>query len=123
MIGVTGIAAAMVLKQWKGDFLPLLRIGLALLFAFAAISETAPLVAYVKQLMQNESISPYTEIILKSLGIAILSGTCASVCRESGENGIAEGVELIGKAEILLLSTPLIHEILTAATTLLSFGE
>ena len=123
MLAVTGISAAMVLKQWKNDFLPLLRIALALLFALAAVSQAAPLVEAVKALMENESLASYTEILLKSLGIAILTGTCATVCRESGEAGIAEGVELVGKSEILLLSLPLLREILTAATALLSFGD
>lgn len=123
MLAVTGLAAAMVIKQWKGDLLPLLRLGLALLFAIAAVSEAEPLVAYLKVQLRVGELSGYAEILIKSLGIAVLSSCCASVCRECGENGIAEGVELVGKTEILLLSLPLLHEILSAAASLLSLGE
>ena len=122
MLAMTGLTAAMVLKQWKNDFLPLLRIGIALLFAAAAISLATPAVVYLKALAENSAIAAHAEILLKSLGIAVLTGTCAAVCRESGESGIAEGVELVGKAELLLLSLPLIEELLTAAGDLLSMG-
>ena len=122
MLATAGLSAAMVIKQWKNDFLPLLRIGLSLLFAAAAVTQAAPAVAYIKALAEHSAIAPYTEILFKSLGIAVLTGTCAAVCRESGESGIAEGVELIGKAELLLLSLPLIEELLTAAASLLSMG-
>ena len=123
MLAVTGLSAAMIVKQWKNDFLPLLRLGLALLFDFAAVSQAAPLVEYLKQLMGESGLLTYTEVILKSLGISVLTGCCAEICRESGENGIAGGVELVGKTEILLLCLPLINEILTVAASLLSFGD
>ena len=46
----------------------------------------------------------------------------ADICRESGESAAASGVETVGKLEILLLSLPLIDEILRVAERLLSMG-
>ena len=123
MLAVVGIATTMVIKQWKNDFLPLLRIALALIFAFGALSEAEPLLHFLRELSANTALASYASPLLKSLGIAVLSGTCASICRESGESAIAEGVELVGKTEILLLSLPLLREILSAATSFLALGE
>ena len=122
MIAVTGLSALMVLKQWKNDFLPLLRLGLTLLFAFAAVSTASPVVTAVRELMGESGAASYTTVILKALGIAVLTGCCAEICRECGENGIAGGVELVGKTEILLLCLPLLSEILTTAAALLDLG-
>lgn len=123
MLAITGISAALVIKQWKGELLPLLRLALVVLLTAAAIGEAAPLISYMKELMGESSLLAYAEILFKALAVALLTGTCSSICRECGENGIAEGVELVGKVEILLLALPLVRELLTAAVELLSFGD
>ncbi|MBQ7347376.1 MAG: hypothetical protein IJW55_05415 [Clostridia bacterium] len=122
MLAVTGVAAAMIVKQWKSDFLPFLRLALVLLFAVAIVSAASPLVAYLKDLTGTEGITEYAGILMKALGIAVLTQCCAEICRECGETAAATGVELTGKVEILLLSLPLINEILAVAKDLLSLG-
>ena len=123
MLAITGVAAAMIVKQWKSDFLPLLRLALALLFAFAAVNTAAPLLNYLNTLMGQSGTQTYAVILVKALGVAVLTQCCGDICRECGENGIASGVELIGKLEILLLSIPLIHEILGLAQKLFLLGN
>ena len=68
-------------------------------------------------------LHPNAEFLLKALGIAVLTQCCAELCRESGESGVANGVELAGKVEILLLALPLIAEILSTARELLSLAS
>jgi stage III sporulation protein AD len=58
-------------------------------------------------------------ILLKALGVAFLTETAASVCRDSGEAGLATWVETAGKLEILLLSFPLIRTVLDTVAALL----
>ena len=122
MLAMTGLTAAMVLKQWKNDFLPLVRLALALLFAVAAIGAASPVVSYLSGLMGRDGIGVYTEILMKALGIAVLTQCCAELCRECGENGAATGVELTGKVQILLLCLPLVNEILSVAESLLTLS-
>lgn len=122
MLAVTGVTAAMIVKQWRADFLPLLRLALAVLLAVAAISNASPLIACLSELTGTEGISAHATTLLKALGIAILTQCCAELCRECGESGAATGVELTGKVEILLLSLPLVNEILESAKQLLSLG-
>lgn len=122
MLAVTGVAAAVIVKQWKSDFLPLLRLALVVLFGIAVISAASPLIVYLENMTGTDGIAPYAEILLKALGIAVLTQCCAEICRECGEGGAANGVEMTGKVEILLLCLPLINEILTAAQGLLALG-
>jgi stage III sporulation protein AD len=61
-------------------------------------------------------------LLLKALGVAFLTETAASVCRDSGETGLATWVETAGKLEILLLSFPLIRTVLDTVTELLGMA-
>ncbi len=64
------------------------------------------------------SLADYAAVMLKGLGVALITRICASVCRETGRTGIAEYVELAGRLEILLLCLPLMSRILSAAAEL-----
>ena len=72
--------------------------------------------------MKEIILVKYGEIILKGLGIVILTQICADICRDSGEGTLASNIETVGKLELLLLSIPLIEEILGTAKTLLEMG-
>ena len=123
MLAVTGTCAAVLLKCWKAELLPFLRLALSLLFAFAAIHAVSPLVESVTGLLKMEEVSTYATVLFKALGVAVLTETCASLCRECGENAAATGMELVGKVELLLLALPLIGEILSVAESLLALGQ
>ena len=56
--------------------------------------------------------------VLRSLGIAVVSGCGADVCRDLGQDSVASGIELAGKAEIMLVCLPLITELLSLARSL-----
>ena len=112
----------LVVRQWKADTVLLVRLAATLLFGYAALSAAAPLVNYLRTLMGMGAASAYTAILFKALGIATLTHLSASLCRECGESAAANGVELVGKIELLLLALPLIQEILTVAQELLSLG-
>ncbi len=64
------------------------------------------------------SLADYATIMLKGLGVAVITRICASVCRETSRGAIAEYVELAGRLEILLLCLPLMSRILGAAAEL-----
>ena len=81
----------------------------------------SPTVSYLTGLL-SEKQSHYATILLKALGIAFLTHCAADLCKESGEVGLATGVESVGKLEILLLCLPLMEELLAVAKGLLSIG-
>ncbi len=121
MLAVIGIAALAPLKQLKSDLSPFLRLGAILLLTLAAAEAAAPLLAQIRVLTDGGAAGPYAELLLKALGLAVLTQCCAEICRECGEGGIASGVELVGKTEILLLCLPLLGELLSTASAWLSW--
>ena len=121
MLAVPALFLLVIIKQWKSDFSPLLRVGFAVLFGSVAIAALSPVLQYLYSLLGSEQ-TVYTTVLFKALGIAILSHYAAELCRESGEGGLAGGVETVGKIEILLLCIPLMEELLSFARNLLDYG-
>ena len=122
LLAMTGTCAAVIVKQWKSDFVPLIRLGMTVLFAVSLLTAISPLISYIRELMTLGGIAAYAEPLLKALGIGILTQCCADICRDCGESSIGTGVETVGKAEILCLCLPLLREISEVAKSLLSLG-
>ena len=115
------LASTAVMKNWKADFLPLVRIGATLLFGTLLIASIEPLLSLISAL-DTGAASQYIKIILKGLGIVILTQICSDICRDSGEATLAGHIETVGKLELVVLCIPLIEEILTTAQRLLEMG-
>lgn len=122
MLAMTAVCAVMVIKQWRHDLLPLLRLAAAVLLAQAVLSASLPLIGWMRSLLGENGLSAYAEVLMKGLGISILTQSCANLCRECGEGGIAEGVEWMGRVEILLLALPLLERLLGLTRELLALG-
>ncbi len=121
-IGILGLVLTAVIKQWKSDWLPLVRLALVLTLGISAIELATPIVSYLSGLAQISLIAPYATLLLKALSIAWLAQYTATLCRECGESGTASGVELVARIELLILALPLVGEILETAKQLLSMG-
>jgi stage III sporulation protein AD len=50
--------------------------------------------------------------VMKVLGIAYLTELAAGICRDTGEQALAQRVELGGKVLILLLAIPVLNAVL-----------
>ena len=60
-----------------------------------------------------------TVAVLKIVGVGILTGLSADICRELGEGGIAKGVCIAGRLEILAISMPYFQKIIALGVELL----
>lgn len=122
MVALLMLASTTVIKQWKADFLPLVRIGAVVLFGTLLVASTEPLLSLLETLGTGSGASPYLETVLKGLGIVILTQIASDICKDSGEGTLAGHIETVGKLELLLLCVPLIGEILGVAEQLLEMG-
>jgi stage III sporulation protein AE len=63
----------------------------------------------------------YADILLKTVIITYVTSFTSDICKDSGYNSIANQVELFGKITIIILSIPVIFELLDM-TVIQSFG-
>ncbi len=120
------VLVILILKKESPDSAITLRMIAGVGLAVACISAMSPIVEYVKEIGEGfgamEEISEAVSVLLKALGVSLLTHICATVCRDSGEVSVAYYVELGGKIEIIILSLPLIKEIVGLAIGLLEMG-
>ena len=118
--------AILIIRKQSPDAALSLRLVSTVVFAAVSIIAIDPIVEYVKELSwtlgNTEKIGIACDVLLKALGISILTHVTATVCRDSGEGSIAYYVELCGKIEILLLSLPLIREMIDMTLELMSMS-
>ena len=59
-------------------------------------------------------------LMMKALGISLISKLCSDICRDCGEGSLANGIDGVGRALILSMCIPLISEILKYSTDIMS---
>ncbi len=115
-----------ILKRESPDIALTARMTAGVIFAAACVGAMIPTVEYINELgegvLADGEIGDAVTVLLKALGVAILTHICATVCRDSGEGSMAYYVELGGKLEIMLLSLPLLRRMLDMALGLLEMS-
>ncbi len=120
-IALTGLAALLILRAYKPEWAAFLRMAVTVVSLGLIVSLAGTVLAYITDLTAATGALEGDTwlLLLKALGIAFLTETAASVCRDSGEAGLAAWVETAGKLEILLLSFPLIRTVMDTVAALL----
>ena len=118
---MVGLTALLILRAYKPEWTPLLRMAVTVVALGLTLTLAATVLNYVTDLVSaTDALSGESwPILLKGLGVAILTEAAASVCRDSGEMGLSTWVETAGKLEILLLSFPLIRTVMDTVTDML----
>lgn len=122
VIGASVIALAVIicLRKVSETYVPLVRASAVLLFFGIGMGMLAPVLGFTEEVLEAGA-AEHGKTVIKALGISFLTGICAEVCRGAGENGLASGVENVGKTEILLLALPMLEEVLATAKEMLSW--
>lgn len=123
-IALVAVISLMLLRGLGSGFSPLIRIvAVLLLFGLVVLELSESVQALNVMFSSLDGLDPTVKkvigVMLKALGIALIGKICADVCRECGENGIAQGVESVAGIVIFSLSLPILGEILEFAATIL----
>ena len=120
-IALAGLSALLILRSYKPEWAVFLRMAVTVVSLGLVLSLAGTVMSYVAELTSATGalVGESWGILLKALGLAFLTETAASVCRDSGEAGLATWVETAGKLEILLLSFPLIRTVMDTVAALL----
>ncbi len=122
-ICAVGLAVTLILalvRGWNPAFDVPMKLATAILFVSLLLSLASPLFTYLRRLMETTAAKPYAEILLRALGVAVLTEVAGGICRECKEGTVGGFVEMAGRLEILILCLPLMEEILESVRGLLS---
>lgn len=120
------VIVILILKKESPDSAVTLRMIAGVGLAITCILAMSPIIEYVEELGGSfgamEEISVSASVLLKALGISLLTHVCATVCRDCGEGSVAYYVELGGKIEIIILSLPLLKQMIDLILGLLEMS-
>ena len=100
-----------VFKGIKSEYSLFIRIGITLLVSVLSIALFTPILEYIDEITKGTKLYAYLPSLIKILGIAIIAELTTDICVDAGENSIASKVSLFARAEILILTLPLIKEL------------
>lgn len=115
MIGLICVFLCLILREIKSPMSVTVKIACALFLFIVALSVASPVIELAKNSAGTSGLSSHLSLLMKALGIALTTELCADICRDCGESALGSGIEFAGKAEILLLSLPLMKQIMEMA--------
>lgn len=115
---LTALCALLVKEAGGARFAVLLSALSGVLFLLPLLDRYGEVAAFLSGLSENTLFSESFRLSMKALSVGLLASFTADLCRELGEGGLGEKLELCAKAEILLLSLPTVSRLLTICTEL-----
>lgn len=117
-IGFLTLIVSIILKEYKKEYaIYSVLIGGAIIIFFS-LETINSIIKFIKEFSSNYN-NVFIEILLKITGISILTEYAVSICKDSGENSIANKIDFGGKIIVISLSIPIISNTLSSLTKLL----
>ena len=112
-IVLTALIINIVLKDYSKEFTFLINI-VCTIIIFTLISKDLKGIVDRLTSISNEIsvLLPYIKIMLKILGISMIAQLLSDLCRDNGENTLANQTELSAKIIILVTALPLFTTIM-----------
>lgn len=109
---VTVVLVLAVGKQEK-DIALMLSMAACIMVGIAAFAVLEPVLDFLYRLAELGSYQrDVLGILMKITGIGMVSELAQMICKDSGNTALAQGMQLLGTAMILLLSLPVLESFL-----------
>ncbi len=118
-IAIMAALISLVVKDKNPEFSMLISLSAGAVIIFMIIAQMVPIINEIKNLVEISSIdSENISLLLKALGICLITQFCADSCLDAGQKAMASKVELAGKVTIVFMSLPLFRQILEIIVSL-----
>ena len=118
ILGICLIAAilAVILRENKYEYAIILSLVAGSGILISILSGMLDSLFEIRSIISGAGIdSSYFLVAFKALGICIITGFTADLCRDFGQTALAGKAELAGRCAIFLISLPLLSSLLKAA--------
>lgn len=119
-IGFLTLIITMTLKEHRKEYAiyaVLIGGSISLLYSMGTIKSIIDFITEIA--LDSKYNNAFIKIILKITGIAILTEYAVSICKDLGENAIANKIDFGSKIIIISLSIPIISNTLESLTNIL----
>ena len=108
------VILSLALEKQGKDFSVILTLAVCGMAASAAFLYLEPVLDFFRELQELCGFpSGLLEILLKAVGIALVTELSATVCLDAGRGSMGKILQFLGSAVVLSLSIPVFRELLT----------
>ena len=112
---------SLVLSKQGADISLLLTIAVSCMILIAALTYIKPILDFSRKLVTIGGIrTELLEILLKVVGIGMISQIAGLICADSGNQSLGNALQIMTIAVILCLSIPVLEEMLSLIETVLT---
>ena len=112
-LAVIAVIIGLILIKNNKDLSIVLMIAACAIIAIAAIQYLHPIIAFFRNLKAiGQMDSELFDVLLKAVGIGILSEIAGTICVDAGNTAIAKTLQFLATAVIIWISLPLFNGLL-----------
>ena len=117
---IAGSVIGLVLKKNSPEMSLLLTISLAVFTLYLAFEVITGIVDFIKSLSDTAGISPAVlGVVLKTVGISVVTKLSSDICRDAGQASLASGVEFSGAVTAIYVALPLFKTVISMINSLI----
>lgn len=106
------LASVLVLRSANSNLAEITASFFGVCIMARVLMNVASLTEYLNTLADGTEVKGHLKTLLKAAGIAYLTEFTSGICRDAGVGTVASYVEMLGKTELIMLSLPLMSELL-----------
>ena len=115
------VVLSMILAKQAKDFSVILTITVCAMVAGTAIIYFNKIIGFISLLEEKGNInSDLLSILLKCVGIGILSDITTTICADSGNLALGKAIQILSTSVILWLCIPMFEELISIVEGVLS---
>lgn len=119
-IAIAAAGAAILLKQYKPEYAFGISVAAGVLLIFFIVTKAEEVIRELGAFAESSGVdSENYGIVLRCLGVCLITNAAAETCRDCGQNSIASKVTVAGKALILIIALPLFSELMDVIKAIL----
>ena len=125
LMGIALISAVLfvVIKKYSPEYMIFAEIGSVLLVFLLLYPYIKDIIDFYYEYSDYGGIDDrYLKIVLKSIGIALLTQFTSDICKDSGQSALAGKIEFAGKLFIAVLAMPLAKTLIEIALKVTEMG-
>lgn len=113
VLAVVAVIVALTLRPKNAEIALMLTVACSVLILLAVLSQAGQIIGTVNSIVAAAQINTgYIAILLKVVGICLLTEFAVNTCRDAGCQSLAGNVSLAGKLVVTVTALPLYTDIL-----------
>ena len=119
VLAVVTVIICVMLKPKNAEISVMLGISCSVIILIGVLTQVSAIVTTINQIIASSGISiDYIVILLKSIGICLVTEFAVNTCKDSGSQSLASNVSLAGKIMVTVTALPLYSDILKTVLSL-----